>query len=217
MKRVLCASAALLFCIPVSANESPYHNSLIAKPELSGFYIGLGAGASKYWNAIIEDDDNGNGSISYISDFESKNTAVKIYSGVHINRIIGVEVSYTDYGNVTPKAGSGLTASLSPRATAVAANIGYTFDTGLRAFAIAGLSVIDLRQSEALFNDDHRLGFRYGFGGEYQPSTATGLTFRLAYEADMYSATLSSIHNNLDNSAYLSQIGTLYLGAAYKF
>ncbi|WP_019616528.1 outer membrane beta-barrel protein [Psychromonas ossibalaenae] len=214
MKKVLCTSAALLLSFQLSADESPYHSSLIAKPELSGFYIGLGAGVSNYWNAVIDDDHD---SISYTSDLESKNTAVKIYSGVNINRIVGVEVSYSDYGDLRPKAGSSSTGSLSPRAFAVATNIGYTFDTGLRAFGIAGLSVIDLRQSEVMFNDDTRLAFHYGFGGEYQPSTASGLTFRLAFEADMYSTTLSSIYNNKDNSAYISQIGTLYLGAMYKF
>ncbi|WP_028864403.1 outer membrane beta-barrel protein [Psychromonas aquimarina] len=214
MKNILYASAVLLFSLQVSADESPYHSSLTAKPELSGFYIGLGAGPSQYWNAVIDDDDD---SISYTSDLESKNTAVKLYSGVNINRIVGVEVSYSDYGSLTPKPGSSAAGSLSPRAVAVAANIGYTFDTGLRAFGIAGLSVIDLRQSEVMFNDDKRVAFRYGFGGEYQPSTATGLTFRLAFEADMYAATLSNDYNNRDNSSYISQIGTLYLGAMYKF
>jgi len=216
MKQIVTVSMLLCLTSPVSADDSNYYSALQKKVKLDGFYIGGGAGLTSFWDGIFSSEED---TISnQVSSLESKHSTLKLYSGYNINRIVGVEASYANYGVVTTK-DSNVQGHLSPRSISVAANVGYTFDTGLRAFAIAGLSMLDLRQSEDWFDDESYVAFRYGFGGEYQPSTVTGLTFRLAYEADVYAVAVNSIYNNsnTDNDIYISQIGSLYLGASYKF
>ena len=215
MKRFIL-TLTLCSLLPVAnAKNSDYYSALQQPVKLSGFYIGAGAGITTFWDAMLSGDD---GTLSeQISDLKSKHSSLRIYSGYNINRIVGIEASYTNYGDLTPK-DSSVQGHLSPRAVSVAANVGYTFDTGLRAFAIAGLSILDLRQSEEWLDDETSVAFRYGVGGEYQPSTVTGLTFRIAYEADVYATSVNSIYsNNQSNDKYISQIGSFYLGGSYKF
>lgn len=215
MKNILYLAILLGMTTNAHANDSIYHSSLQEKAILSGFYIGGGAGGTSYWDGLFNTDSN---SIDReITSLESDHSTVKIYSGYHINRIVGIEVGYTSYGDLHSK--SDITGKLSPTAISIAANVGYTFSTGLRAFGIAGLSSLDLKQSDDWFENDKQVAFRYGFGGEYQPSNATGLTFRLAYEADVYAVKANELYSSGSKSdrTYVSNIGSLYLGAAYKF
>ncbi len=215
MKQYAASFMLLCLALPATADDSNYYTALQKKVKLDGFYIGGGAGLTNFWDSMYSSD--GDTISSQVSELESKHSTLRLYSGYNINRIVGVEASYTNYGEITPEDNS-VQGHLSPKAFAVAGNVGYTFDTGLRAFAIAGLSVLDINQSADWFEKERYVAFRYGFGGEYQPSTATGLTFRLAYEADLYGTTISSIHEGDDTTeAYISQIGSFYLGASYKF
>lgn len=215
MKRIMYLTLLLGLTTNTYAASSEYHSSLQKKAILSGFYIGGGVGESDYWDGLFNtDSDSINTSITSL---ESNHSTLKIYSGYHINRIVGVEVGYTRYGDLTSKSDNA--GKLSPTAISVVANVGYTFSTGLRAFGIAGLSALDLKQTDNWFESDTQVAFRYGFGGEYQPSNATGLTFRLAYEADIYAVKASDFYSSGSNSerTYVSNLGSLYLGAAYKF
>ncbi len=165
-----------------------------------GFYVGGGYGLTK--SKIKSLDSNSDGSID-------AGHSLRAYGGYAFNRIVSLEGSYTKYG----KAEEGQGYSWDPSALALTANLGYTFDSGFRPFATLGLSYLDLNESGAkLFNSDSGTAFRYGIGVEYMPAQVEGLGIRLAYEADAFKIeSAQGQHNETLN------VGSLYLGASYKF
>lgn len=204
-----------LFCF--AQNSDSYAQSQPQpQPQIkvSGFYLGGAAGISSYHDGIlVKDGDDYNG---FTSDFKAEHSALKLYSGYQINRIVGVEASYTDYGDINNDSIDN--GRLAPRSVSVAANLGYSFNSGWRPYGIVGLSWLDMRPSEQWFENDKIIAFHYGFGGEYQPKNWQGLTFRLAYEADFFASTIRDSYLNPDSeSAYISNLGNFYIGASYKF
>lgn len=224
MKNSLYAMLLLFVSAQVSASNDIEQASLTNTAEeeavvLDGFYIGAGVGFTTGFYTVFDYDDFDDSLSTEFDSLNNGNSAFKIYSGYHINRIIGVEASYTEYGKLKASGGGLIKGEISPVSISVAANMGYTFNTGLRPFAIAGLSYLNLNASDDWFDNDSHLAFHYGFGGEYQPSTVTGLTFRLAYEADVYSTSMDELYTTQSThyTRYFSNIGSLYLGASYKF
>lgn len=166
-----------------------------------GFYLGGGFGLT---DSKLENLDNSampkiSGSRSY-----------RLYGGYQFNRIVSLEGGYTNYGKFSDKIFQG--AELTPSAFSLAANLGYSFDNGLRPFATLGLSRVAIDGEYKGYSDStSATGFRYGLGLEYAPQMVQGLAVRLAYEADAFKLEESGVRTDTIS------VGSLYLGASYKF
>ncbi|CDT70307.1 Hypothetical protein VCR31J2_1280343 [Vibrio coralliirubri] len=173
-----------------------------------GFYLGGAIGTTGI-------DDGGLYKDSFIPiSVDAEDETYKIIAGYQFNRIVALEAQYTNYGDVVAKnALNQSTYTWSPTAFSISANLGYTFDNGIRPFGIIGLSTIDLDQSLPVLDDDSGEGIRYGFGVEYTPKQAKNVSFRLGYEADAFVIESDSA---LENDKDLV-IDSFYLGATYNF
>ena len=181
-------------------------NSVMA--EDNGFYLGGAIGTTG-----IDDGGLYEGSSRPIT-VDAEDRTYKIIAGNQFNRIVALEAQYTNYGDVVAK--DALTKdsyTWSPTAFSIVANLGYTFDNGIRPFGIVGLSTIDLDQSAPLLDDDRGDAIRYGFGVEYTPKQTENFSFRLGYEADAFAIESDS---GFENDKDLV-IDSFYLGATYNF
>ncbi|MCW8331211.1 porin family protein [Photobacterium sp. SDRW27] len=195
MKKVVCLIPLLL------ASTS----SFAAAQDVRGFYVGLGVGSTSF------EDDGWNGEV-YDTSFDEKDNSFKIFSGYQFNRIIGIEASYTTYGEIDSQADN---YQIDPTSFSVSANVGYTFSNGLRPFALAGLSAVDLSQSEERLDGDSGGAIHYGLGLDYAPAMLNGFSMRLAYEGDLFG--IEEKISSYTVRSYDVTVGSFYLGASYKF
>ncbi|GLR74181.1 porin family protein [Aliivibrio sifiae] len=174
--------------------------------DVSGVYLGGGFGTTNF------DDDGGFGSANVDED----GSTFKLIGGYQFNRIVAVEMQYSKYGDLKVNGPySLLHGTVEHSSISLAANVGYTFDSGWRPFAIAGLgSIKQSGKAYGLSDSDSGTSFRYGAGVEYTPKALGGLAFRVAYEGDLF--VVDSGSNNIDDD-YAMTIGTFYAGATYKF
>ncbi|SBS65154.1 porin family protein [Vibrio atlanticus] len=187
----------------------------------SGLYLGGAIGTSGV------DDGGLFSSVREPVTFEAEDNAYRIIAGYKFNRIVSLELQYTDYGDVVAKyplsSNAGFT--WTPQVFSIAANLGYTFDNGVRPFGTIGLSSIDLdmkysdgsRPSSSEF-DDSGAGVRVGFGVEYTPEKLSELSLRLGYEADAFTAEVNE-GNSWSQKKVEKDIvlASFYLGATYNF
>ena len=181
---------------------------LVSLPTFSagiegGPYIGAGLG-------VHQDSDTDGG-----ANLDAESMGYSLYGGYQFNRIVGIELGYTDYAEY----GKYSFKLLSPTSLSVAANVGYTFDNSIRPFVLAGLSYVDLTSSNsAFYGDDSGAGFRFGIGVEYTP--VENLTLRLLSQADAVNIetyTYSINGNKLRTSSRDVAFSTVTLGASYNF
>ncbi|MGC3836037.1 outer membrane beta-barrel protein [Moritella viscosa] len=118
---VLGALATIVLTTHVQANQ-----------DVSGFYIGGGLGST------FSDSD----SSSFYSD--THGSTLKLIGGYQFNRIVAIETQYTKYGDVTPLRNEN-DYKWAPSTISLAANLGYTFQNGLRPYTPANLSNINFR------------------------------------------------------------------------
>ncbi|MEZ9201232.1 hypothetical protein CWN85_03895 [Vibrio splendidus] len=185
----------------------------------SGLYLGGAIGTSGV------DDGGLFSSVREPVTFEAEDNAYRIIAGYKFNRIVSLELQYTDYGDVVAKyplrSNAGFT--WTPQVLSIAANLGYTFDNGVRPFGTIGLSSIDLdmkysdgsRPSSSEF-DDSGAGVRVGFGVEYTPLCE--LSLRLGYEADAF--TIETYEGAFAQKRKVEKdvvLDSFYLGATYNF
>ncbi|MFM2607818.1 porin family protein [Vibrio chagasii] len=191
----------------------------------SGFYLGGAIGSSD-----IDDDGLVSKSNSAkTATFEAKDNTYRIIAGYKFNRIASIEAQYTDYGDVVADNGNKINFARSynfswePKVISLSANLGYTFDNGLRPFGVVGLSSIDLESKEGRYSlsqlkSDADTGARVGFGLEYTPPKAPAFTMRLGYEADVFDAEINEARLGT-NKTYKKTVilDSFYLGAMYTF
>lgn len=201
----LCASLLLLSASSfVMANESTPAQT----PKISGFYIGAGLGTFGY-----SEEDSWGYSNNKIEAKADGNTT-KVYLGYQFNKIVGIEGTYTNYGKVRAKVDG---YSMEPTSISLAANLGYTFDNGIRPFGLIGMSNLDLNQNKEYLSDDNGAAFKFGFGVEYTPASLKGVQLRAAYEMDMYAVDYIDVQNGFTTDTNLYALDSLYFGASYKF
>ncbi|QFI39963.1 porin family protein [Moritella marina ATCC 15381] len=183
----LSTLAALLLATNVQANQ-----------DVSGFYLGAGVGST---DAELEQDSH---SVSPSTD----GSTLKFIGGYQFNRIVAIEAQYTSYGKIDPSSQD----YAEPKAISLAANLGYTFENGLRPFGVIGLSSLDLNENiKTPGYDETTTAVRFGAGLEYTPAALSGVSLRAGYEADAFAidAGTASDINVL--------IGSVYVAASYKF
>ena len=181
-----------------------------ANDNTSGFYLGGGVGTTVF-------DDGGAFDYTDVS-IDSDDSSIKFIGGYQFNRIVAVELQYTKYGDinvnhpVVKNAGyKGM--DIESSSTSLAANLGYTFDSGWRPFAILGLGSLESSTDVlGLSLSENNTTFHYGIGAEYAPKALSGLAFRVAYEGDLF---IEEGYGYSDE--YAMNIGTFYAGATYKF
>ncbi|QFI39436.1 porin family protein [Moritella marina ATCC 15381] len=180
MKKTMIATTALMSVLMVST---------VSANESRGFYLGGAIGTSGF-------DDGGLFEKSLVPiEAKAEDSTYKIIAGYQFNHIAAIEAQYTNYGDITftspsPMYRSGI--SWTPKILSLSANLGYTFDNGIRPFGIIGVTSIDLDESiqSSTIDIDNGGGVRYGFGIEYIPynpyETYADVSFRLGYEADTF-------------------------------
>ncbi|MEZ8379888.1 porin family protein [Vibrio splendidus] len=182
----------------------------------SGFYLGGAIGTSGVVDGGMFD------SVNVPVSFEAEDNTYRLIAGYKFNRIVAIEAQYTDFGDVVAKSpGRNDGFTWTPQIFSVTANLGYTFDNGVRPFGTIGLSTIDLdmkladgsRPSESGF-DDTGDGIRMGVGVEYTPPTMSSLSVRLAYEADAFDIEDNDNGHKTEETVVLE---SFYLGAMYTF
>jgi hypothetical protein len=139
------------------------------------------------------------------------------YAGYQFNKIIGVELSYIDYGRFEYKR-----YYQEPKAVAVYANAGYTFLNGqLRPFGNLGLGYLKQNQSDRYYDfKDKFVTMHIGLGGEYYPKALQGVGFRAAAEADVYVDRVSVVdddNNERSTQPLWEEYVLFYAGIQYKF
>lgn len=179
MKTTMIATTALMSVLMVST---------VSANESRGFYLGGAIGTSGF-------DDGGLFEKSLVPiEAKAEDSTYKIIAGYQFNHIAAIEAQYTNYGDITFTSPSSMYRSgisWTPKILSLSANLGYTFDNGIRPFGIIGVTSIDLDESVKSIADSHNgRGVRYGFGIEYIPynpyETYADVSFRLGYEADTF-------------------------------
>ncbi|WP_300177926.1 porin family protein [uncultured Aliivibrio sp.] len=188
-----------------------------ANDNISGFYLGAGLGATTF-------DDGGAFDYSGVS-IDTDDSTIKFIGGYQFNRIVAVELQYTKYGDInvnhpTVKSTGFRGIDIESTSISLAANLGYTFDSGWRPFGIVGLGALE-SSTDVLGHSlsENNTSFHYGVGVEYAPRALSGLAFRVAYEGDIF------IEENVSkdygfysySDDYAMSIGSLYAGVTYKF
>ncbi|MGI9886380.1 porin family protein [Vibrio chagasii] len=166
-----------------------------------GAYIG--GGLSVYQDS----DTDGNGNL------DSDGMGYNLYGGYQFNRIVGVELGYTDYANYKNSL-----EKLSPTSVSISANLGYTFDNTIRPFVLAGLSSVDLNASKSAgYDDDSGTGFHFGLGVEYTP--IEHLTLRLISQADAVSVddTVKIGNSTISTGDHTLAFNSISFGGSYNF
>lgn len=182
MKTFFSGCLSLIISLPLAAQTNT-----LDPQKISGFYLGAGIG-----NPSSELDGQ---------DIGLKDRSYHIISGYQFNRIVAVEMQYASYGESTyglPIPRSSKTLPFDPVALSMSANLGYSFDNGVRPFAVFGLGITKLgfAQSDSVqVISDSDLSYHYGVGVDFAPKSLTGVTFRLSYESDFV---------NIEQQVYLS-------------
>lgn len=188
-----------------------------ANDNISGFYLGAGLGTTTF--------DDGGAFDNTGTTIDTNDSTIKFITGYQFNRIVAIEAQYTNYGDINlnhpaAKVGGSKGIDIESSSISLAANLGYTFDSGWRPFGIVGLGSLETSAKVGDYPfSDRNTTFHYGAGVEYTPKTLRGLAFRVAYEGDIFVqedvSNNSRYYNNSDD--YTINTGTLYAGATYKF
>ena len=198
MKKSIGLAALLLATSAAHANAQQDYNEDLT-PKYKGFYLGAGVGNTTFDSA---DDPS-------TSDFEEDGKTAKFLAGYQFSKVFALEGQYTKYSELSIPSNS-----MSPTALSLSANLGYSFDSGLRPFGIIGFSALDLDQEIQTLMDDSSGAVRYGFGLEYAPVQLKGLTARVGYEVDLFAIEYIGPGSSVTKDYTLE---SFYVSASFKF
>lgn len=195
MNTLVSAMTALLIALPCAVQADS------ASPKIAGFYLGAGIGNP---SGELESEELNS------RDLELSENSQHLMAGYQFNRIIGIELQYVKYG----EASHGL---FDPASFSASANLGYSFDSGLRPFAILGFGATDLNIRESPYVEvisDTGTSFHYGLGVEFAPQPLAGVSLRLGYESEFLNM---EIQDYWGNETYDVQLHSVYGALLYKF
>lgn len=200
MKKSLGLVALLLATSAAHVNAQQDFNEDLT-PKYKGFYVGAGVG-----NTTFDSDDD-----PTTSFFDEDGQTVKILAGYQFSKVFALEGQYTKYSDIKNDFND---YTWSPTSLSVSANLGYSFDNGLRPFGILGVSALDLGESYKSLEDDSSGAVRYGFGLEYAPVQLKGFSARVGYEVDLFAIEYVGFGSSITNDYTLE---SFYVSALYKF
>lgn len=199
MKKTIGLVTLLLATSAAHANAQQDFNEDLT-PKYKGFYLGAGVG-----NTTFDSDDDD------VSNADTDGQTVKILAGYQFSKVFALEGQYTKYSEI---GNSSNNYTWSPTSLSLSANLGYSFDNGLRPFGIIGVSALDLDESVKVLEDDSSGAVRFGFGLEYAPVQLKGLSARVGYEVDFFSIETVGFGSSITNDYTLE---SFYVSASYKF
>ncbi|CAM4164860.1 outer membrane protein [Vibrio neonatus] len=205
-------------------------SSAFASSDPSGFYVLGAVGTTGIDDGGYIDDLNDQKNLqdpTFDSEFKTKGSTKTYSMGYQINRIVGVEATYMDYGRInlsTNDHSIGSEQVFAPESFSVSANLGYSFHNGLRPFAKIGISYIDFHSSETdqppFKNINEHGGIHIGAGVEYALDLGENhgnVLFRTGVEGDIASMETTDNSGPLIEEDYDWSIATLYAGVGYRF
>lgn len=190
--------------------------ALAAQKDPSGFYIGVGAGSTEF-----DDDGFGKAVTNKTTTTETESPSYKLIAGYQINRIIGIEGQYTKYGKSTTKIGSSKTFTTDYSSVSVAANLGYTFDIGLRPYAMLGYSILNSEIENSgktkyfATKSSTVSGIKMGVGVEYAIPVVPALALRAGF--DWEAAEIKVKDDKNKELSNVHALGSFYLATTYTF
>jgi len=238
MKKMTTTLLALtLSASTLLASETPTVNTG------KGFYMGAGLGASVYSVALsdttylIKDENNVEYTVNgnNLDELDDTDLGYVLYAGYLINKIIGVEGSFTNYGafsgtlKETNNVGTTKEYKFTkkPKSMAVYANAGYTFLNGqLRPFGNLGLGYMHTYQSKTYSNLQFKEDFvtmHYGVGVDYYPTALKGFGVRASYVGDSYADyEVDAVEGpngttKVDGTTLWQNYALFFVSAQYKF
>ena len=196
MKILSVGLTAILLTFSLSVQAETSNNQ-----KVSGFYIGGGIG-----NPSGELDGE---------DIELKDKSYHVVAGYQEGRIFAWEMQYVKYGKDADD-------FFDPSSFSISANVGYTFSSGLRPFAVLGLGLTDANVPSPPFGVivvDSDLSYHYGVGVEFSPRQLNGMTFRLAHEADFVNieTRVYKGFSSWSETIYDVYLDSTYAAVIYKF
>jgi len=196
---VVILTCFIVFGIPILADE-----------EGRGFYGGIGFGSTAFEDdGFVKEEQP-----TVKGDLSVKDKGAKVYLGYQVNKIVGLELGFTDYGSFYAEDYVHKTKS-----TDIAVNVGYTFLEGtLRPYMLVGLGYIfnDFPHNDVPSISINSLSSHIGLGLDYTPVFTSGFGIRVAFEADGY--TYGIEQGGTDTvKEYQQTLGILYLGVHYKY
>ena len=214
MKKLTLALSVLSLSIASSFAQA---DTMSQEQKVSGFYLGGTVGSAKGTSFTSNEFQNDNSRLNLKDYYKtSSETSFQLLAGYQFNRIVAVEFVYTDFGNLE-KDGSTL---FKPTALTAQANVGYSFHSGWRPFALAGLSSMDInRQQKIADEDDSKVALRTGLGVEFAPASLSGLAFRATWTADWGTTDYSmyKFGEGVKDYTNINMLSNLSIGATYKF
>ena len=207
MKKLTLALSVLSLSIASSFAQA---DTMSQEQKVSGFYLGGTAGQAK--GIQIRDAD-------YTTDYpraddsesSSSENSIQVLAGYQFNRIIAIELAYTDFGSLENQYS---VVAFKPTAFSGQANIGYTFHSGWRPFALVGLSYLDLKQEAQYYTDDSNPTLRTGLGVEISPRSLNGVAFRATWTQDWFATEYTVLRKTYTDT---NMLGNLSVGVTYKF
>ena len=209
MKKLTLALSVLSLGLASSFSQA-------APQKVSGFYLGNSIGASTLINFVDQEyiDKYPNLDINKTND-TSTYVSFQFLAGYQFNRIIAAELVYTHFG-ILEKDGK---TAFKPQAVTAQANVGYTFHSGWRPFALLGLSSVNLHQQDNYFEDYSKTAARIGAGVDFAPVSLRGVSFRATWTIDSFNSDYSKKDLLGRETDYTDTniLGNLSIGATYKF
>lgn len=187
-------------------------SSFACAQDMSGFYLGAGIGSTNFSDDGYTSDMQEmlvtlSGDSSASATNEPDGQTYKLIAGYQFNRVVAVEGQYTKYAPIKiENSASFLEHELSLSSFTLSANLGYTFDNGLRPFGTIGLGSVSLDESDSSAGT----AVRIGAGLEYNIRQLPGFSLRAAYESDHYIL-------DFIGKEYNQSVGSFYVAANYKF
>lgn len=182
-------------------------STLAFAEDNKGFYIGAGMGTTNFEDDNLFKDAN----VPLNSDYDGN--TFKVISGYTFNKIVSLELQYTSYGDTEYKSNGVRLVDFKHKSTSLAANVGYTFDNGLRPFGIIGISSLTAKAKGTLASSsDTGSAIRGGLGLEYTPHFLNGTSIRAAYEQDTFQIKYSG-----NPEKYDQRVDSFYIALIQKF
>lgn len=181
-----------------SVEQQPAAVAVKADQIVKGFYVGAGVGSTTF----DSDDEN-------VSQIDTHGQTIKLLAGYQFSKVFALEGQYTKYSEI-----GNSSYTWSPTSLSLSANLGYSFDNGLRPFAIIGFSSLDLDESFQSLQDDSSSAVRYGVGLEYIPAELKRFSLRVGYEIDLFGI---DFVDSGSTTTYDYTLEAFYVSAAYKF